>query len=165
MPNWCSNSIIIEGPTDKIRVLWESAQAQEDGALLEAMVPIGEWDYGRAVESWGTKWDISLEDLQLIDNGDGTSAIQGWADSAWSPPIEAFATYCGNNDDVTAEIRYFEPGMSFIGIWTAEEGEQTWDDVGSKLNINADNDDDAVLFELMEEFNVWDWYDFDEDEE
>jgi hypothetical protein len=162
MPNWCSNAITIKGPVDKIRALWDAAQPAEgkDGSLLEAMVPIGEWDYDRAVQEWGTKWDISLEGLEFVDLGDDTAAIQGWADSAWSPPIEAFATYCGNDDDVTAQIDYFEPGMSFIGSWTANDGEQTWEDVGQ---FAKNGTDDPVLEQLMEDFNVWDWYEEDEE--
>lgn len=158
MPNWCSNAITIKGPADKIRALWDAAYEQ-DCFLLEAMVPIGEWDYDAAVGKWGTKWDISLEGLEFVDLGDGTATIEGWADSAWSPPIEAFATYCGNNDDVTAQIDYFEPGMSFIGRWTDADGEATWEDVGQLAKNGTDN---AVLDQLMEDFNVWDWY---EDEE
>lgn len=157
MPNWNSNTITIEGPADKIRALWDAAQPAEgkDGSLLEAMVPIGEWDYGTAVESWGTKWDISLEGLEFVDLGNGRAAIQGYADSAWSPPIEAFATYCGNNDDVTAQLDYFEPGMGFIGRWTDAAGEQTWEDV---YQFAKNGTDDPVLDQLMEDFNVWDWY-------
>jgi hypothetical protein len=162
MPNWCSNAITIKGPVDKIRALWDAAQPAEgkDGSLLEAMVPIGEWDYSTAVESWGTKWDISLEGLEFVDLGDGTATIEGYADSAWSPPIEAFATYCGNDDDVTAQIDYFEPGMSFIGSWTANDGEQTWEDVSQ---FAKNGTDDPVLEQLMEDFNVWDWYEEDEE--
>jgi hypothetical protein len=162
MPNWCSNAITITGPADKIRALWDAANATEDGLLLEAMVPIGEWDYDRAVTAWGTKWDLNGEGLEFTDLGDGTATIEGWADSAWSPPIEAFATYCGNNDDVIAQIDYFEPGMSFIGSWTANDGEQTWEDVGQ---FAKNGTDDPVLDQLMEDFNVWDWYEFDEEEE
>lgn len=162
MPNWCSNAITIKGPVDKIRALWDAANANKDGSLLEAMVPIGEWDYGTAVESWGTKWDLNGEGLEFTDIGDGTATIEGWADSAWSPPVEAFATYCGNNDDVTAQIDYFEPGMSFIGSWTANDGEQTWEDVGQ---LAKNGTDDPVLEQLMEDFDVWSWYEFDEKDE
>lgn len=163
MPNWNSNSITIKGPVDKIRALWDAAQPAEgkDGSLLEAMVPIGDWDYGTAVESWGTKWDISLEGLEFTDLGDGTATIEGWADSAWSPPIEAFATYCGNNDDVTAQLDYFEPGMAFVGRWTDTDGEQTYEDVGALLETTAD--EDPVLYELMEDFGVHGWYEEEEE--
>ena len=39
MPNWCNNSIDINGPTDKIKDLFEKA-GQEDSGLLQAMVPM-----------------------------------------------------------------------------------------------------------------------------
>jgi hypothetical protein len=164
MPNWCSNSIIIEGPADKIRALWDAAKANEDGFLLEAMAPIGEWDYNRAVETWGTKWDLSDEGLDFVDNGDGRAQIAGWADSAWSPPIEAFQSYANANDDCYLEIRYFEPGMSFIGVWDNEGGDAYWEDVGQLVESKADEEDD-VIAELFEQFNVWDYYEDEEDEE
>jgi hypothetical protein len=164
MPNWNNNTITITGPTDKISALWAAAQPVEgkDGSLLEAMVPIGEWDYDRAVAAWGTKWDLNLEGLEFNDLGDGTAQITGWADSAWSPPIEAFQTYSKANEDVSLEIKYFEPGMSFIGVWDNQDNDESWEDVGSLLNTTKE--DDPVLYELLEHFDVWSWYD-DEDEE
>ena len=165
MPNWNSNTIVVDGPADKIRALWTAAQpaADKDGSLLEAMVPIGEWVYDTAVNAWGTKWDVSLEGLQLIEGDNGTASIQGYADSAWSPPIEAFQTYAAANPDVFLSLKYFEPGMSFIGQWDSEAGDDYWEDVGSLLETTAESD--PFLYELMEEFNVWDWYDFDEEED
>ena len=109
MPNWCSNSITISGPTETIRQLWEDAQtAGPDGkfGLLEAMAPIGEWDYGNAVETWGTKWDISDEGLEFTDNGDGTASIDGWFDSAWSPPIGAYEKFCDDMDNCEISASY-----------------------------------------------------------
>jgi len=165
MPNWNSNAIVVDGPADKIRALWEAAQPApgKDGSLLEAMVPIGEWVYDTAVNAWGTKWDVSLEGLQLIEGDNGTASIQGYADSAWSPPIEAFQTYAAANLDVFLSLKYFEPGMSFIGQWDSEAGDDYWEDVGSLLETTAESD--PFLYELMEEFNVWGWYDFDEEED
>lgn len=165
MPNWNNNSITITGPTDKIRALWDSAQPAEgkDGSLLEAMVPIGEWDYDRAVASWGTKWDISLEGLQFEDLGDSKSQITGYADSAWSPPIEAFQTYAEANEDCSLEIKYFEPGMAFVGVWDSEGGDAYWEGVGDLLETTAE--EDAVLHDLLQHFDVWSWYDDEEETE
>ena len=39
MPNWCSNSITIQGSTETIKDLWEDAN-QEGSGLLDAMVPM-----------------------------------------------------------------------------------------------------------------------------
>ena len=74
--------------------------------------------YGWRVNNWGTKWDITDEGLEYIDNGDGTSVIQGWFDSAWAPPIEAYNTFLDDMDGCYLEATYEEGGMDFAGIYT-----------------------------------------------
>jgi hypothetical protein len=158
MPNWCSNSITITGPVEKIQAL---RAVSIDKGLLEAMAPLGDWEYDRAVEAWGTKWDISNEGLEYEDNGDGTATIGGWADSAWAPPVEAFQTYSNANPEVTMELQYFEPGMAFIGVWDNAGGDAYWDKLDELLDTTAE--EDPVLYGLLEDFNVWDWYEPDEE--
>lgn len=166
MPNWCSNDIHIEGPADKIRALWDAAQG-EDAGLLNALRPMpaelleGDGWYGWAVENWGTKWDISNEGLQFMETDEGRAQITGYADSAWSPPIDAFQAYANENPDVYMEIRYFEPGMAFTGVWDSAGGDAYWEDVGSLLETTEEQD--AVLYELLEHFNIWDWFDTEEE--
>lgn len=134
MPNWCNNSIDINGPTDKIKDLFEKA-GQEDSGLLQAMVPMPSelndtqapsdglnW-YDWRVSNWGTKWDVGLEGLDLHDNGDGTSTISGWFDSAWSPPIDAYNTFLENNEDCSISALYEEGGMDFAGSYENGEDE------------------------------------------
>ena len=178
MPNWCNNSITITGPAETVKQLWEDAKTADNGefGLLQAMAPMpaeledteglseGPNWYSWRVDNWGTKWDISDEGLEFIDNGDGTAMITGYADSAWSPPIDAFQNYANANEDVYLEIKYFEPGMSFVGVWDSDGGDAYWEDVGALVAQEAENDDD-VLMELFEHFNVWDWYEFDEEED
>ena len=71
MPNWCNNSIEIEGPVEKIAALWAAAQA-EDSGLLQALRPMpaelseGEAWYGWRVAHWGTKWDIDMQGLEFV---------------------------------------------------------------------------------------------------
>ena len=121
MPNWCNNSITIKGSTETIKTLWEDANREgEDGGLLNAMVPMPvelrdttkgsngdaiNW-YDWCVSNWGTKWDVSLEGLEFTDNGDGTATIEGYFDSAWSPPIDAYSTFCEDMDGVYLEAYY-----------------------------------------------------------
>ena len=132
MPNWCSNSITISGSTDTIKQLWDDAHVGDDFGLLNAMVPMPKelddttkgtngdalnW-YDWRVTNWGTKWDVSDEGLEYVDNGDGTSVIQGWFDSAWGPPIEAYNTFLDDMDGCSIEATYEEGGMDFAGIYT-----------------------------------------------
>ena len=91
MPNWCSNSISIQGPTDKIRTIWHRANdSVEYSGLLNAMVEMPEelrgttspgdpdevlqekygasnW-YDWRVSNWGTKWDIDNQGLPISLN-------------------------------------------------------------------------------------------------
>jgi hypothetical protein len=152
MPNWCSNSITIAGPTETIKQLWEDAQtagADGDFGLLEAMAPIGEWEYGTAVDTWGTKWDISDEGLEFTDNGDGTAEITGWFDSAWAPPIGAYEKFCDDMDNCEISASYFEPGMDFAGFWHGME--EHLDDLHDVWKNDPDNE---LFCRLDEEYNL-----------
>jgi hypothetical protein len=174
MPNWCNNSITITGPAEKIAALWAAAQA-EDSGLLQALRPMPaelsdteadgsegmNW-YNWRVAHWGTKWEVSMEGLEFIGLGPDRAQITGYADSAWSPPVDAFQAYANENPDVAMELKYFEPGMAFVGVWDSEGGDAYWEDVGSLLNTTEE--EDAVLFELLEYFDVAGWFETDEDE-
>ena len=132
MPNWCSNSITISGPTETIKQVWDDAHDGDNFGLLNAMVPMPKelddttkgsdgdavnW-YDWRVSNWGTKWDVSDEGLEYVDNGDGTSHITGWFDSAWAPPTVAYNTFLDDMDNCSIESTYEEGGMDFAGIYT-----------------------------------------------
>ena len=133
MPNWCNNSITITGPADKIKALWEQITfdpEDDEAGLLNAMHPMpvelndttapsedGQDWYSWRVDNWGTKWEISTEGLEFLDNGDGTASIEGWFDSAWAPPIGAYERFCEDNDDCSIEASYYEPGCDFGGFY------------------------------------------------
>ena len=158
MPNWCSNSFSITGNTESIKDLWDAANEKE--GLLEAIAPIGEWEYGNAVETWGTKWDVSLEGLEFVDNGDGTASISGWFDSAWSPPIGAYEQLAADFDSCIIEASYFEPGMDFAGFWSSEAGEQhldnlhdEWERGDAACDLYKQLDEE---YNLSEQFAEWD---------
>jgi hypothetical protein len=165
MPNWCSNNFSITGCVESIKDLWDTAQTanrytvMEDNVevekvgfgLLEAIAPIGDWEYGNAVETWGTKWDVSDEGLEFIDHGDGTASITGWFDSAWAPPIGAYEQLAADFDSCVIECSYYEMGMDFAGFWSSENGEEHLDN----LHDVWKNDPDNELFkQLDEEYNL-----------
>ena len=163
MPNWCSNSFSITGNVESIKELWDTAQtAGPDGdfGLLNAIAPIGDWDYGTAVESWGTKWDVSDEGLEFIDHGDGTASIEGWFDSAWSPPIAAYEQFAADFDSCVISASYFEPGMDFAGFWSSEDGEEHLDNLHDEWELPADQRSDLYNrlddeYDLSSQFAEW----------
>ena len=164
MPNWCSNNFSITGNTESIKDLWEAAQtAGPDGGfgLLNAIAPIGDWDYGTAVDTWGTKWDVSDEGLEYTDHGDGTASISGWFDSAWAPPIGAYEQLAADFDSCIIEASYYEPGMDFAGFWSSEAGEEHLDNLHDEYLIPPEHRSDLYNrlddeYALSEQFAEWD---------
>ena len=155
MPNWCTNTLTITGNVSTLCELKQVIEADQEG-LLEAIAPIGEWDYARAIEKWGTKWDVSTEGLEYILNGDGTATIEGYFDSAWSPPIEAFHQLAQDWDSCYIQLKYFEPGMGFVGVWDSEGEDTVFENCDELLE---DDEQDPQFRFLAEEFCIEDWYD------
>ena len=194
MPNWCNNNFAIAGSTESIKDLWESAQAAK--GLLQAIMPMPEilegttspapadldpvlrqtmiaqtgydnW-YDWQVANWGTKWDVDLEGLEYVDNGDGTASISGWFDSAWAPPIGAYEQLADDFDSCVIECSYYEPGMDFAGFWSSEDGDEYIDNLHEQYEL-GDNASDLYKrlddeFGLSEQFEQWD-EDYEEDED
>jgi len=135
MPNWCSVSMQIEGPREGVEALvraaTEGAGEDHDGmpkGLLSLMAPIsGDKTVTSQRDEWGTKWDVT--DAEVIDEsdlGEGRVSVDLVFDTAWSPPIEAVETFLGENEDFDVRMQYFEPGIAFVGEYTPERGEETY---------------------------------------
>ena len=160
MPNWCNNTISIRGPRNKIADLWTQANIKE--GLLAALVPqpedmfhgnLGEAEraecaekgipnwYDWNVANWGTKWDVGLEGLSFTELADGEAEISGWFDSAWSPPIEAYQTFCDDMDGVYLDAWYEEGGMDFAGHWSSEGDDDHLDDISSYARRVVENNE------------------------
>ena len=116
MPNWCMNNVTISGPIEKLEAIVE---AIKEDKMLEHMSPIGEWDYGAAIDAWGTKWDVQDAGWEL-DYDDKMLLLT--FDTAWGPPTTAYENYTDTNQDVYIEASYYEPGMSFVGQYDSGLG-------------------------------------------
>ena len=188
MPNWCNNNIEITGPIDKIKALWDAAQA-EDGGLLNAMVPMPvelkdtvkgsngdavNW-YDWSVTNWGTKWDVGLEGIEYTDNGDGTATISGYFDSAWSPPIEAYNRFLEANEDCSLTGSYYEMGCDFAGFYDNGDDEHL-ENLRDEYDLPEDQQSDLFKrldeeYALSEQYDEWDLseqfdqYDDDDEDE
>jgi len=119
VPNWCSCRATINGPSpviDKIRLILEDPE----GELLNWMVPQpkceGDQDwYMWRVNSWGTKWNITDVD---INNDAEPDSIEFSFNTAWAPPVEAFATWAATDGRVQFSLEYWEPGCGLVGTTT-----------------------------------------------
>jgi hypothetical protein len=163
MPNWCQNYVSVSHEDPEMMKKFE--QGVKEGNLFETLVPLptkdGEWDYGTAVEYWGTKWDVSNGDFYTEEDGMSGS---GSFDTAWGPGIAAYdkLTELGFEVDAT----YLETGMSFAGHYSSEGGDECYEYNFDDENWRDDIDDDDVLEMLESEYESWkEWQDEMEDDE
>ena len=141
MPNWCDNYIHLEGPSEEVKKLQEDFSSK---GMLETLSPIGEWEYMTAVNTWGTKWEISEDEVQHFEfyqDGHDWAHLSGPFQSAWSPPAEAVRTFLDNNPDFTATLMFYEPAMDFAGtldesVTISDKSDDYWimDPDGIELN-------------------------------
>jgi len=161
MPNWCMNNATITGPIEKLNAIVEGIKQDK---MLETMVPIGEWEYGTAVDNWGTKWDLQGVDWDL-DEDNQTLSLN--FDSAWGPPTIAYENYTDANDDVHIEASYYEPGMCFVGEYDSGLGTNMSFDVDFEDEDWADDIPQDLIdtWGLEDEYENWkEWQEDDEDD-
>jgi hypothetical protein len=116
MPNWCQNEIIFTHESKEMLDKLEEAVKEEK--VLEFLRPMpnemendGGW-CNWCISNWGTKWDLChIEWVQRQD--DNRIVIR--AESAWSPPIQAFEYAEKNGWKITAI--FFEAGSCFAGVF------------------------------------------------
>ena len=114
------------------------------------------WDW--RVINWGTKWDISpdnLENFHYFEEGD-IGSIEAGYDSAWGPPSQALMTYWENNQDLNIRNSFYEEGCAFVGISENDDYDefeipQDWREVEG--NIPADLIEE---WEIIENLRMWD---------
>ena len=85
MPNWCSNSIEIVGPRDKIRALWEQAQKSEEqgGGLLRGLRAEPDYDatpVAKAYPEIGAQYAKTDEEREQALKNEPTIRADSWWD-------------------------------------------------------------------------------------
>lgn len=121
MPNWCSNTIIIAGPTEVLHEFSSKLDLEKSKKIFSfaQTVPIPndqeenwyEWNN----ENWGTKWDAYDAVVKInLDN----IIIQ--CETAWSPPENWAKNYFKTidpvyQDQVKITLAFCEMGCAFYG--------------------------------------------------
>jgi len=125
MPNWCENTLIIEGEGSML-IKWseENKNKKTDDELsFQAGVPIENWSRELAIEKWGTKWEpteISISSAYANNNEQG-QIIYDFL-TAWAPPTEWLKTISKKWPDLVFRLKYDEPGIGFFGVAKAING-------------------------------------------
>ena len=178
MPNWCNNGItlrhadpamidrVIKGKEGLLMELMPTPQelidtvsgfmgvdkdAEHKAQQAANIEKYGYKDwYDWNIANWGTKWDFSLENVERQDANTVTAAF----DSAWSPPIGAYAALEAMGFEI--EAFYYEPGMCFVGKYA--DGVDEYYEYGGETSetvrevIGAELDDYFCISESMSEW-------------
>ena len=164
MPNWCENWVTFSGDPEHIAQLARLITAPvkclstETERLAQLSFDQPPWEYGepfisdlrpgqgimsrtlgfldkskfdyyKMIEELGSKWDFDLEDIEVKD-----TQIQGYAQTAWSPPSGWFRLVC-KQYAVNGELSSGEGGNDF-GCITTIDGNQEHQ-YGSSYNFWA----------------------------
>ena len=162
MPNWCENTFSVSHKDPEM--MKKFVDGVTNGNLFETLVPLptkdGEWDYGTAIETWGTKWDVCDGNIDVDD--DGLSAT-GWFNTAWGPGIDAYRELTDLGFEL--DVIYFEPGMGFVGHYDSDGNDQCYEYDFEDEDWRDGIEDDDILDRLESEYEVWkEWRDEDEAE-
>jgi len=114
MPNWCNNTVTLRhDDVSKIEMIMEECKKEEETELFQMLRkrPDDQDDnwYDWNVTNWGTKWDVSPEYYDRIDD----NTIQLGFDTAWSPPLALYEYLTSEGYFVKA--KFHESGMCFVG--------------------------------------------------
>jgi len=121
MANYCDNSVTFYGDQKDLETINERFNRYREHdyftnfAEMVLGKPLTDEITFDSAYSYGTKW----WEFEIQDIGDGYLNIQG--SSAWSPPLRLIAEIT-MVFKVRAEGSYYEMGMDFAGIYTAEGG-------------------------------------------
>ena len=172
MPNWCSNGITLRHADPEM--IQRAAKALQEGTFLQEFIPCpkeltetvanfeknedlvakhgySNW-YDFNVANWGTKWDVSADNVAIEDANTVTAGF----DSAWAPPTRAYEQLMELGFEI--EAFYYEPGMCFVGKWDNgideyyEYGGETSETV--RESIGAELDDYFGISESMAEWEA-----------
>jgi len=144
MPNWCSNTLEVQGDNKRVKEFAKKAEGKNTKLSLASLYPepdyektevkptfpdvVGNnepvsikdswWDW--RIQNWGTKWDVKAE-IVAHTNGEIVYSF----DSAWSPPVDWLEKVAQDYPELEFELEYEETGMGFEGVATAIDGEVT----------------------------------------
>jgi len=162
MPNWCSNTIEIEGTKEQINAFVSFLDEQTGKEWFSFFKPTPpelkeEGWYEWNVENWGTKWNCDAQDWVKVENpNEDQSSVTFWFDSAWSPPT-ALYEFIEATSTLNIKASYNEGGMGFVGEFV--------DGVDECFNYECLEDLDSIPEHLVDEWNLAEQMEMNEEED
>jgi len=143
MPNWCDCELCITGPKEDLRKLKRKVKSKKSVLDADKIIPypkefknldkarpgegFNSGGYEWCCENWGTKWGFC--DPAVADNIKHGELVYTF-ETAWSPPIPLIKELGKLFPKLVFELRYFEGGAGFNGLFVIENGKVEVDKVG-----------------------------------
>ena len=151
MPNWCSNTVMIQGDPNEVEALMESVCDDSNPFSLNKIMPRPEELEGRSapekdedyakrmvelygsadwyhwsIDNWGTKWDTG--ECRVISNFNdpmlpGYTTVKIEFNTAWAPPLPVYKELSKKFPNTNIYACYDEPGVDFAGYALYKNGE------------------------------------------
>ena len=172
MPNWVENALVIETNhpvlVDMLVSFKEKIDKGIDAPFFETFAPIGEWDYDKALQKWGCKWDASnLVIVNLQEKGDGL-VFGVCFTTPWDQPYlfldHLFKTF-GKDEEFYLDIE--NKWLEEQGYFSIDRGNGDADDIVNIYDLYQAKDQ-KTLDMIDQTFCIYDngWFDhLEEDEE
>ncbi len=162
MPNWCSNTIEIQGTKEQINKFVSFLEEKNGKEWFDFFNPTPAelkedgW-YTWNVDNWGTKWNCDAQDwISIFNPNEDEASVSFWFDSAWAPPI-ALYEYIESNTQLTVTASYLEEGMQFVGQFVDGEDEYyEYTDLESLEDIPENLVEEWNLIDSLESREEWD---------
>lgn len=160
MPNWCNNTLIVEGNVEDLQRIksllineqgefsFNCAVPQPDNLFRENISSekrdeldaqgIPNW-YDWNNRNWGTKWDACSAYVDIDDDKEIRIIFQ----TAWSPPSDWLYSFLKKLEgiEVSVQLLYDEPGMEFAGSVVREMDGEVYEYEGRIYNVDYEGNE------------------------
>jgi hypothetical protein len=188
MPNWCSNTVIIQGEPEEVKQLLESVEEAGSAFSLDKVIAMPEALRGKSSPerdedvastnmklygakdwydwsnlNWGTKWNVDAK--ITYDNGNNNPLINSKRtvriefDSAWAPPLPVYEVLAARWPNTNIYVSYDEPGADFAGYVMYTKGKAV-----KEGNFNSPSNQMHYVNPPVEE-DIFMWFPDEEDYE
>ena len=160
MPNWCNNTLIVEGNVEDLQRI-KSLLINEQGEFsFNWAVPQPENLYRENISSekrdeldaqgipnwydwnnrnWGTKWDACSAFIDTDEDNEIRINFQ----TAWSPPSDWLYSFFKKLEgiEVSVQLLYDEPGMEFAGSVVREMDGEVYEYEGRIYQVDYEGNE------------------------
>lgn len=115
---------------DRLAAAWDTLPAEEKARTERPRDGYNSGGYEWCVSNWGTKWSACRELVGAVQEWGDSATVDISFSTAWSPPLPVIREASRRFPALRFDLRYFECGGQFNGMFLCQGGEVTADESG-----------------------------------